>query len=137
MTSLYLQSISQELVTHQSVIDNVEEKGKTLQSPTVAAKLETLREQYKHLCKVVQVERIFIITVYTELFPELVLSNVSFEMSIFRVLCFCDTNLSILLVINKTKCLSLTFCLDLLLIISDVSNSIRLTDSALSQLCQA
>ncbi len=61
MRALYLQSISQELVTHQSVIDNVEEKGKTLQSPTVATKLETLREQYKHLCKVVQVGRILII----------------------------------------------------------------------------
>ena len=57
MSILHLQSISQELVTHQSVIDNVEEKGKTLQSPTVAAKLETLREQYKHLCKVVQVKQ--------------------------------------------------------------------------------
>ena len=51
----HLQSINQELTNHQSVIENVEEKGKTLQSPTVSAKLGTLKEQYKHMCKVVQV----------------------------------------------------------------------------------
>ncbi len=52
---VYFQTINQELTNQESVIDSVEEKGKTLQSPTVSAKLEALKEQYKHLCKVVQV----------------------------------------------------------------------------------
>ncbi len=51
-----LQTISQELTSQQPVIDSVDEKGKTLQSPTVSSKLENLKEQYKHLCKVVQVK---------------------------------------------------------------------------------
>ena len=42
-------------MNNQSAINNVEEKGKTLQSPTVSTKLDSLKEQYKHLCKVAQV----------------------------------------------------------------------------------
>ena len=54
-SSVFLQTLNQDIASHQSIVESVEDKGRHLVTEREASRLSKLQERYRNTCNTVKV----------------------------------------------------------------------------------